>query len=423
VTNFSDEVAGLTRDLLRSMWAELGIDDAPRHHYWLAIDLEPLIVFTALTADSRLRERTLSWCEVNSRYVSMPRLTRFSSMLGQATAQSFTAYAAALKKHSQRVRLNVSPDLRRPSLIQLRLRALVGVTARAEALRLLLEDPNQSRNASAMVGPAGYGKAGLARALDMLTNAGITSARTEDTGVGYRLNRPSELAQALSGMPARFPDWAATFRVVAAILEYAKQTAAKAAVRLHAAMGAADQIRDEVARIPGASRPPRVTDEASTAAFERWARSFVAAQAGAQSASSNGQKKREVIYTVHRLLLGAWIATVKEEGDQPRPLALSDDPELRPERRAKRRLKLDDVGAAAEVIESILYDLRARELQRRRGSVVSREAVSDSNLPAMSREFASELLRPMHKGQAATFTEEFLEGWTANRPAGFIAAG
>jgi hypothetical protein len=41
----------------------------------------------------------------------------------------------------------------------------------------------------------------------------------------------------------------------------------------------------------------------------------------------------------------------------------------------------------------------------------------------MSRLFAADLLRPMHKGQAVTFTEEFLSEWTANRRQGLTAAG
>ena len=272
-----------------------------------------------------------------------------------------------------------------------------------------------------MVEAAAYGRAGLARALDMLAVAGIATARSEGKGTTtYRLSRPSELAQALSGLPARFPDWAAVFRVLAAILEYARQTTGRAASRVQIAAAAVEKIRAEIGHIPGASRPPRVTDEESAADFERWARSFVADQAGQVAAQPS---KRQVIYTVHRLLLGGWIATVMEEGDQPRPLALSDDPELRPERRAKRRLKLDELGAAAEVLESILYDLRARELKRSRGSVVRRDAVSVDLLPAMSREFASEMLRPMHKGQAATFTEDFLERWTANQRGRLTATG
>jgi hypothetical protein len=86
---------------------------------------------------------------------------------------------------------------------------------------------------------------------------------------------------------------------------------------------------------------------------------------------------------------------------------------LQPERRARRRLNLDEVGAAAEVIESIFSDIRTRELQRRQGSLVPRDSVSDDLRPALSREFANELLQPMHKGQAATFTQEFMQQWSA----------
>jgi len=421
LTTFSDEVAGFARDLLRSLWAELGVEGAPRRHDWQAIDLEPLIVFTAMVADAALRDRTLSWCTVNSRHLSSARLNRVATELGQNAAQSFKRYTDALRTRSRRRRVSVSPDLRRPSLIQLRLRALFGVTARAEVLRLLLAEPHEGKSAAAMIAAAGYGKAGLAQALDMLTVAGVATAQREGDDVVYRLSRPSELAHALSGMPARFPDWSATFRVVAAILDYAKESAGRAASRAASAAQAVERIREELAAIPGASRPPRVTDEGSIAAFERWSRSFVAELAGAHVTATHAAK-REVTYTVHRLLLGGWIATVKEEGDQPRPLALSDGPELKPERRAKRRLKLE-LGAAAEVIESIFYDLRTRELQRHRGSVVPREAVSDSLLPAMSREFASELLRPMHKGQAATFSADWLERWSENRRSRFTAAG
>ena len=130
-----------------------------------------------------------------------------------------------------------------------------------------------------------------------------------------------------------------------------------------------------------------------------------------------------MVYTVHRLLLGGWIATVMQLGDQPRPLALSDSPELRPDRRAHRRLREDEVGAAADVIESMLTDMRTRDLQRSQGSLVPRQSVSDSLLPAMSREFASELLQPMHKGESATFTQEFLQRWFLNRRHRFTAAG
>jgi DNA-binding transcriptional ArsR family regulator len=417
VTTFSDEVAGFARDLLRSLWAELGVEGAPRRHDWQAIDLEPLIVFTAMRADRALRAKTMDWCALNNRHVSITRLKRFSRLFGPASPAAVNRYLDTVSAPRRRALVSATPDLRRASLIQLRLRALFGVGARAEVMKLLLAAPHELKSLPSLISSAGYAATALAQALDTLTVAGVATATREGRRSVYRLNRPAELAQAIAGVPARFPDWPAVFRVVDAIIAYATDAAGPS--RVDAAAGAIAKMRDDVARVPGASRPPDVSDEASVDAFERWARNFVAHQAGAHVVET----RKQVTDTVHRLLLGGWIATVREEGDQPRPLALSDDPELRPERRARRRLKLDELGAAAEVIESILYDLRTRELQRRRGSVVPRDAVSDSLLPALSREFAAELLSPMHKGQAATFTEEFLQSWSANRRNRFTAAG
>lgn len=421
VTTFAADVAGFARDLLLSLWSELGIEGAPRRHDLQAIDLEPLIVFTVLFADAALRARAIDWCSINRRYVSLARLNHFSWLFGHASRQAFKRYTAPLAAgarsvgrtaaRSRKTRTGGAPDLRRPSLVQLRLRALVGVSARAEVLKLLIAGPDEPRSAASLGGRAGCGKGRLTQALDALAAAGIVSPESgEGARTVYRLNRPSELAQALSGLPARFPDWPAVFLVVGAILDYSRASAGRGSTaRVEAAAGAVENVRDHIARVPGASRPPTVTDDASVLDFERWARDFVMNQAGSQVRLTT---KRELTYTVHRLLVGGWIATVKEEGDQPRPLALSDDPELHADRRAHRRLNLDELGAAAEVIESIFYDIRSRDLQRHRGSVVPRGAVSDSQLPEMSREFAAELVSPMRKGQAATFTEEFMRRWT-----------
>jgi DNA-binding transcriptional ArsR family regulator len=424
VTTFADRVAGLVGELLRSLWAELGVEGAPRRHDWQALDIEPLIIFTALFAGAALRAKTVDWCAANSRHLSLPRLQHFAERFGHVPGDLLRPYAEAVAEGARGERPvhgSAPPDLRRPSLIQLRLRALAGVCARAEVLRVLLAEPNQPKSAGSLAAPAGCGKEGLAEALEALTRAGIADAHREGRRTLYRLKRPTELAQALTNLPEAFPDWPAVFSVVTAILDYARSTAGKSnRARAEAAALTVEQATDHLSRIPHAARPPRVAGEQSVAAFERWAADFVADQAGANIRQAT---KREVTYTVHRLLLGGWMATVKEEGDEPRPLALSDDPELNEDRRSQRRLKPDDLGAAAEVVESILYDLRTRELQRRQGSVVPRDAVSDSSLPAMSREFAAELLSTTHKGQAATFSEEFVERWSANRRQGMTEAG
>jgi hypothetical protein len=113
-------------------------------------------------------------------------------------------------------------------------------------------------------------------------------------------------------------------------------------------------------------------------------------------------------YCVHRLAIGGWIVTVKVAGGQPRPLALSDTPILRPERRKQRRPKPDSLGDAAIVVEMMLQDLLTRSVQRRLGSTASVQATSEPTLPAVSREFAAELLVTLRAGQSRTFPEKFL---------------
>jgi hypothetical protein len=419
LTALGDGIASSALDLARSLWAELGVTGVPRRHGWQALDLEALIIFTASCAsgDARLRARTIDWCVVNDRYISSLRLQHFRRRAHptsrRATERYVSTLEAAMKRHRENRRRRPSPvpDLRRPGLIQLRLRALAGVSARAEVLKLLLADPDQPRTAPSLVAGTGYGKAAVAQALDMLTVAGITSAEPAGDRLMYKLTRPAELAQALNGLPAAFPDWGAIFKITEGVSHYARTASRDVAARVAAASALAQELRHELQSLPGAEPPPHVITPASVERFDSWARAFVAAQA---SAGASAAEAPDVTYTVHRLLLGGWIATVTEPGQQPRPLALSDAPELRPERRAKRRLRADHVGAA-DVIESILVDIRTRDMQRRQGSPVSRQSVSDSLLPAMSREFASELLQPMQKGQSTSFTEEFLQRWITSR--------
>ena len=432
MTVLGDEIARSAVELATSLWAELGVTNSPRRHDWQAIDLEPLIILTACCAsgDAHLRARTIEWCAENERYLSTFRLQRFSKLAHPTTRRAAERYVAAVVAATKRAKGRVlsrararagsaEPDLRRPSLIQLRLRALVGVSARAEVLKLMLAEPDVPWTASAMVGRAGYGKGGVAQALDMLTAAGITAVQSSGNRLVYRLNRAGELAQCLDGLPAAFPDWAAVFRITEGALRYAQMAPSEPAARVAAAAALARELADDLQRVAPGVRPPRITGAGSIAGFDQWARNFVADQAGANSSLP---RKREVVYTVHRLLLGGWIATVTEPGDHPRPLALSDSPELKPDRRAHRRIRVDEIGAAAEVIESMLMDMKTRDLQRSQGSLVRRQSLKDAQLPALSREFASELLQPMHKGQSTSFTEEFLQRWFLNRRQRFTAS-
>jgi hypothetical protein len=120
---------------------------------------------------------------------------------------------------------------------------------------------------------------------------------------------------------------------------------------------------------------------------------------------------RDATYTVHRLVLGGWIATVCEAGEQPRPLAVGSRPKHRPERRGPQRVEGDEINAAAGVVEMMFIDMRTRQLQRREGSMVARQSVADSRLPSLSHAFATERLKSIRKGQATSFSEDFLRRW------------
>src|SRR5579885_2796199 len=173
-----------------------------------------------------MRDKTVAWCAANRHLLSLPRLNRLASRLGESASEALEPYISAASGNAPaEQRPAAVPDMRVPSLIQLRLRALAGVTARAEVLMALLAEPLRARSAASLATRVGYGRQALAQALDMLTLAGVTSTHIAGKSVLYRLNRPSELEQALSGLPSGFPDWVATFSVLGAILAYAHEPA------------------------------------------------------------------------------------------------------------------------------------------------------------------------------------------------------
>src|SRR3984893_9291958 len=224
MTRLRQEIDGLALDLAWSLWSELGVDGAVRRPDWQGIELEPLIIFTAHLggADSRLRASAIDWCIAHARFASAFRLRNLADKASTGTRTAFGRFAATVRAHTEAPwpgegdpltwlhpgRIG-SPDLRRPSLVQLRLRALVGVSARAEVLKLMLADPERPQAASTLAEDAAYGKGSVAQALDMLTMAGIVQVQPHANRLLYRLARPGELAQTLQWLPSLFPDWCA----------------------------------------------------------------------------------------------------------------------------------------------------------------------------------------------------------------------
>src|SRR6202158_3349251 len=332
MTRLSQEVDGLALDLAWSQWAELGVEGTTRRHDWQAIDLEPLIIFTAHLggADGRLRAGAIDWCITHSRFASTFRLRNLAEQASPATRAAFGQFAATVRAHSKAPwpgqgdpltllhpeRMG-SPDLRRPSLIQLRLRALVGVSPRSEILKLMLADPGRPQSASALAEEAAYGKGSVAQALDMLTQAGIVQVQPDANRLLYRLSRPGELAQTLQWLPSVFPLWSPIFRISEAITDYARSTSGPPATRTTALHKLLQRIDEDLHRLGLAEHVPRALGPASVAEFEHWALDFLAEQTGH---TRRPNPARDVTYVIHHLSFGGWLGTMNVAGRQPRPL-------------------------------------------------------------------------------------------------------
>jgi hypothetical protein len=409
MTRLSQEVDRLALELAWSLWAELGVDGMVRRHDWQAIDLEPLIVFTAHLgdADNRLRASTIDWCITNARFVSAFRLRNLAEQASAPTRAAFGRYAATVRAHSKAPwpgegdPLTLfhpehigSPDLRRPSLIQLRLRALVGVSARAEVLKLMLAAPDRPQAASKLAEDAAYGKGSVAQALDMLTMAGIVQVQPEANRLLYQLARPGELAQTLLWLPSVFPDWWPIFKVVEALADYAHSASGPSSARSASVHNLLERIDPDLHRLGVADHMPRASGPASVAEFEHWALDFLAEQTGhARPATAAGV----VSYVIHHLSFGGWLGTMNVAGREPKPFGAEQG-------------HLEGAPDAPELVHLMFQDVLTRG---HRGGPSA--APDDAMILVISREFAEELVRPMRVGQEATFTAEFVRRWYENR--------
>ncbi len=407
MTRLRQEVDRLALDLAWSLWAELGVDGVVRRHDWQAIDLEPLIIFTSRLGDGdhRLRASTIDWCITNSRFASAFRLRNLADQASPSTRAAFGRYAATVRAHAKAPwpghgdpltlfhpeRIG-SPDLRRPSLVQLRLRALVGVSARAEVLKLMLADPQRPQAASTLAEDAAYGKGSVAQALEMLTMAGIVQVQPDANRLLYRLSRPGELSQALLWLPAVFPDWSPILRIIEAIADYAGSSTKAPAERTAAILKLLERIDHDVHRLGIADHLPRAVGPASVAEFEHWALDFLAEQTGHSQPASTAQ---DVSYVIHHLSFGGWLGMMTVAGRQPRPFD-------------SEHAHLEETGAQ-ELVHTMFMEVLGKA--QRSSPVAADEAL----IQVISREFAEELVRPMRPGQEATFTAEFVRRWHENR--------
>jgi hypothetical protein len=237
MSSYRDEVHRLVLGTLWSLWAELGLSGWERWHSEIAVDLEALILATARGGrwDSRLLEESLDWCVANGRIASAVRLKHLAGAADVATKRAFGGFAATVNAHAPlrwpsqaerassftRTGRSAPPDLAHPSLVQLRLRALWGVNARAEVLRVMLPEGGRFIGVTEIAVATAYGKDAIADALDNLCRGGLLARAGRANQHLYRLAREAELRALVGLLPARIVDWSLVLPVMVGMLEAA----------------------------------------------------------------------------------------------------------------------------------------------------------------------------------------------------------
>lgn len=238
----------LALDLAWSLWAELGVSAWERRHQEWAVELEPLIAFTAILSrdEPRLLRESIDWCVGNERYVSLRQLRHVVSNAPWSFAGEVAAFGSRIQSHTGRrwpgaqdevvgpVPLSGksdAPDLRRPALVQLRLRALFGVGARAEIIRVLLQHPS-GRSVRQISDRVPYTRRQVALDLEMLTASGVLRQVEVGGAAQYAPADPFALQGLVGAMPTVAPDWLGVFRVLTGLVDAFEKVGTQA---MHAA--------------------------------------------------------------------------------------------------------------------------------------------------------------------------------------------
>lgn len=229
-------------------WAQMGVFSTARRSSPWAQDPEALILFTLEVGrnDARLFDEVLDWMLTNESLLSVRRLRALA-----ADAEDQRLCTAALTwvgRHRPRARLQPAaahaggptplfhrggairhpdpdfaragyerssltpshksqpPNLSAPVNLAFRLRQILGVSARAEVIRLLLTIDAPRVTAAVLAQSAGYSKRNVHEALTVLTKAGVVDALTVGSEQRYAA-RADAWRGLLAPTTGRFPDY------------------------------------------------------------------------------------------------------------------------------------------------------------------------------------------------------------------------
>ncbi len=236
----SQQIESQLLDLAWRQWTELGVAGT-KPYGQVAVGIEELLLLTAALADAdpRLRDEALDWCAKFGRFVSKPRLKNLLRSVSPRASASFATFAASHNATTHAgwpgdeggkavgVRLSGKSKLgnpARPALLNLRLRTLFGVGARADVLAALLsaEAPHVS---AADLAYLGYTKRNIAQVLDDLALSGLVRSQRVRNQVRFSWKRRQELEALIRPLPGRIPRWPNLIRVLIGLHELTQKVA------------------------------------------------------------------------------------------------------------------------------------------------------------------------------------------------------
>jgi hypothetical protein len=229
-------------EMLWSQWHELGVSSAvPRRHADDCIDPEPLIAFTAVHGDldPRLRDESIDWVLRYGVYVSKARLKNVLADQGLLGDTHFDEYAATVNTNGRagwpsarakplpfrsRAR-SLLDDLSRPALLSLRIRAIFGVGARAELIRVFLAHPDVALTAADLSAETSYGKRNVLNELEPLRFAGVLKSFRAVNANRFSLAQRERIGELVRPLPQRFTPWTPTFATLHLVLDLGQRSA------------------------------------------------------------------------------------------------------------------------------------------------------------------------------------------------------
>lgn len=208
-----------------SLWTELGVAGLKRNHQAYSIAPEELIILTSalLEFDPRLRDEAFDWCTRYHRLISPTRLQILAKKYSNYIAKPLSIFSATLNTVEnirtkwavlvETLPLKLRPSgksvlrsFETPSMIQFRLRSLLGVGARADVLAFLLTEERRDFVASDLM-ETGYSKRHLATILNEFAAAGILSETRVRNQLRYNFVKRDQLIKLVEGIPKKMVHW------------------------------------------------------------------------------------------------------------------------------------------------------------------------------------------------------------------------